>query len=268
MWPADSTPMTDLQRVFWDTTHVNFRVVDTDLLLDYVGRYLAQLPPSPAIVDAGGGWGRVAIPLATEGYNVDLVDTSEGYMAEGRGIAQEFGVADRIRWVGCDLREYQAATPPNMMLYCESMEYAPTLAEKTALTQRLYRQLAPGGLMIITAVDRLAMANFMIRRLLFWEEIPGMIERGEFIDLKGYLFYPPTASEFDQIIGSLEGEVLDRRTYLHTDSLLLMLGGVVQSSYHSHPDLARRFFEVNRKLMDDPQNSQRGFFHVACVRRP
>lgn len=53
-----------------------------------------ELPPPPAnILDLGGGPGRYAIPLAVRGYNVTLVDLSQGNVDFARGKAAERGVA-------------------------------------------------------------------------------------------------------------------------------------------------------------------------------
>ena len=51
------------------------------------------LPPPPArVLDAGGGTGVIAIPLAEQGYDVTLLDPSEGMLRVARDRIAESGV--------------------------------------------------------------------------------------------------------------------------------------------------------------------------------
>lgn len=59
-------------------------------------RVRALLPPPPAtILDAGGGTGAFAIPLATDGYDVTVLDSSEEWLERARANAQSAGVSVR-----------------------------------------------------------------------------------------------------------------------------------------------------------------------------
>ncbi len=61
------------------------------LVLD---RVRAALPPPPArVVDAGGGTGAFAIPLAQEGYEVTLLDPSDEWLGVAASRAEDAGVA-------------------------------------------------------------------------------------------------------------------------------------------------------------------------------
>ena len=61
-----------------------------ELLMDQVK---AALPPAPArVVDAGGGTGQVAVPLAALGYQVTVVDTSPAMLATCAERAAEVAV--------------------------------------------------------------------------------------------------------------------------------------------------------------------------------
>jgi S-adenosylmethionine-dependent methyltransferase len=60
------------------------------LVLERLGE---TLPPPPArVLDAGGGTGVIAIPLAEQGYDVTLLDPSEGMLRVATERIQESGV--------------------------------------------------------------------------------------------------------------------------------------------------------------------------------
>ncbi len=57
-------------------------------------RLLAALPPAPGrVLDAGGGTGAYAIPLAAAGYDVTLLDPSEEWLEMAGKRAEEAGVS-------------------------------------------------------------------------------------------------------------------------------------------------------------------------------
>ncbi len=268
MWPEHDDPMKSLARALSDTVFVNYRVVDTDLVFEYIWRYVAELPRSSHVLDAGGGWGRFALPLAVEGFSVTVLDDGP-YVAEGRRVAERFGVTDKVKFVEGDLRDTRVERESaGVVLLIEVMEYFPDTATRAKLVNSLLDALRPGGVLIMTAVDKVAMANFQYRRLLFQREIPDLLERGQFHDLRGYLFRPLTPSGFDAVLAGTEGaEIVDRRTLFHLDSQLQALSGLTQSLFYYVPDLPRRLLDANLRLMDDPDYRGRGFFHAAVLRK-
>lgn len=268
MWPDHADALKSLVRALTDTVHVNYRVVDSDLMFEYIWRYVKDLPRTSPILDAGGGWGRLALPLVVEGFPVTVLDDGP-YVAEGRRVAERLGVGDGIRFVEEDLKSAKLEPESvEVVLLLEVMEYFPDTPARIALLHSLLAALRPGGLLIATAVDKVAMANLQYRRLLFPREIPDLLDSGQFPDLRGYLFRPVTPSQFDAVLDGLEGvEVVDRRTLLHLDSVLQTLGGLNQTLFYYAPDLPARLLEANLKLMDDPDYRGAGFFHAAVVRK-
>ncbi|HEX9236679.1 MAG TPA: methyltransferase domain-containing protein [Actinomycetota bacterium] len=74
-----------------DSSHGMVRL---DLVLE---RLLERLPPPPAaVLDAGGGTGAFAIPLAARGYDVTLVDRSWEWLDVAGGKAEESRVRLRL----------------------------------------------------------------------------------------------------------------------------------------------------------------------------
>ena len=59
------------------------------------------------VLELGVGAGRVAIPIAQSGKVVVGLDSSPAMLAEGRRRAADAGVADRIRFVKADMRDFR-----------------------------------------------------------------------------------------------------------------------------------------------------------------
>jgi ubiquinone/menaquinone biosynthesis C-methylase UbiE len=58
-----------------------------------------------AALDAAGGTGRIALPLAQLGYSVTLLDICDTMLAAARGKAAVAGVADRVGFLRGDIRQ-------------------------------------------------------------------------------------------------------------------------------------------------------------------
>jgi len=74
--------------------------------VEYLGRYL---PPAGHVLDVGGGAGRYAVWLAERGYDVTLVDPSQGQREFAREKVDERGVADRVTVREGDVRDLEFA---------------------------------------------------------------------------------------------------------------------------------------------------------------
>lgn len=107
---------------------------------DNIQRFLP--PPGGRILDAGGGTGRWAIPLARLGYPVTLVDISAGMLEVARHKVEAEGLADRViirRMDICDLGELPeeyfdlAMAQGDLLSYCSDPDRA--LAELTRVTR-------------------------------------------------------------------------------------------------------------------------------------
>jgi SAM-dependent methyltransferase len=130
---------------------------------------LAGVVPPAEILDAPGGFGRHAIPLATAGFRVTVVDRSAVQLDEGRSRA-----ADREwpRWVQADVRELPFADDSFDAVLClfSSIGYRGEDGDRQAFREYL-RVLRPGRALIIETMhrDRL-MAIFQPRS---WEPLEG-----------------------------------------------------------------------------------------------
>jgi ubiquinone/menaquinone biosynthesis C-methylase UbiE len=78
--------------------------VDWELLKGY----LPQIRDA-RILDAGGGTGRITLPLAKMGYSVTLCDISRGMLEVARQKLLREGVLDRVEILECDICELRFA---------------------------------------------------------------------------------------------------------------------------------------------------------------
>ena len=122
-----------------------------ELLMDQVK---AALPPPPArVVDAGGGTGQVAVPLAALGYRVTVVDTSPAMLATCAERAAEEGGAP-VAIVQGDAAEVAAllgAASQDAVL-CHNL--LGEVAEPAGLLAALAEVLHPGGTLSLTFLNR------------------------------------------------------------------------------------------------------------------
>lgn len=108
------------------------------------------------IVDAGGGTGGFAVPLAELGHRVVVVDPSPDSLASLARRATEAGVSDRVDARQGDLLSLPDVVEPGSadVLVCHSvLEYADDADEALASAAAVVR---PGGLLSILVANRYA----------------------------------------------------------------------------------------------------------------
>lgn len=108
------------------------------------------------VLDAGGGTGGFAVPLAALGHQVTVLDPSPDALAALKRRATEAAVTDRIRAVQADASEVLDLVPPGChdLVVCHGvLEYVENPAE--ALRQ-LVATLRPAGTLSVLAANRTA----------------------------------------------------------------------------------------------------------------
>ena len=122
-----------------------------ELLMDQVR---TALPPPPArVVDAGGGTGQVAVPLAGLGYEVTVVDTSPAMLATcAERAAEEGGAA--LALVQGDAAEVAALLGPASQDAVLCHDLLGDVAEPAGLLAALGEVLHPGGMLSLTFLNR------------------------------------------------------------------------------------------------------------------
>lgn len=122
-----------------------------ELLMDQVR---AALPAPPArVVDAGGGTGQVAVPLAGLGYDVTVVDTSQAMLATCAERAAEEGSAP-LAIVQGDAAEVAALLGPASQDAVLCHDLLGEVAEPAALLAALAEVIHPGGVLSLTFLNR------------------------------------------------------------------------------------------------------------------
>lgn len=119
---------------------------------------LVGLEPGWRVLDAPGGAGRHAVPLALLGCHVTMVDRSPALLAQAR--VQASG-QPRLRVVDADLRRPLELDPggdhgPPFDLVANlfnSLGYFATAAEDRAVLTTLASQVAPGGVLVLEVAN-------------------------------------------------------------------------------------------------------------------
>jgi ubiquinone/menaquinone biosynthesis C-methylase UbiE len=113
-----------------------------------------ELASGATVVDAGGGSGGLAVPLAELGHSVVVVDPSPDALASLERRADESGVADRVTGHQGDLSTLAEVVPDSSadVLLCHAvLEVVDDPAEGLASGLAVVR---PGGLVSVLAANR------------------------------------------------------------------------------------------------------------------
>jgi SAM-dependent methyltransferase len=159
-----------------------------------VTRALAEVGPAPlSIVDAGGGTGGLAVPLAAAGHRVTVVDPSPDSLAASGRRAAEAGVADRLTVVQGDLDDLPDVVAPGTADAVLCHRVLEVVDDRAAALAHVTSALRPGGLASLLVANRLAL---VIQRalagrfaeaaeLLHPQDAPGPLDRTELEELIG-----------------------------------------------------------------------------------
>jgi len=127
-----------------------------DVLLDALTTLGAGGGTGLHVVDAGGGSGGFAVPLAELGHSVVVVDPSPDSLAALERRAAETGTTDRIRAVqgdAADLGDLVAAESADLVLCHSVLEF---VDDPDEALRALARVLRPGGVASILVPNRVA----------------------------------------------------------------------------------------------------------------
>ncbi|MFC1902188.1 class I SAM-dependent methyltransferase, partial [Chloroflexota bacterium] len=113
-------------------------------------------------LDAGGGTGRMALPLAKLGYQVTLCDLSAGMLAVARKKLQEEGLLDRV-----EIKEADLASLP---FRDETFDFVVCLhgplsnADSLAAVKELNRVMKSGAVIVADVLNRYWAATYELGR--------------------------------------------------------------------------------------------------------
>jgi SAM-dependent methyltransferase len=134
-----------------------------------------HLPPTGLILDAGGGPGRYSLELCRAGYQVILLDLSDGNVAYARQqfAAEPLEVQSRLldAMVGnvCNLSRFQDNVFAAVLSLGGVLTHIPEASGRQLAMQELARVARPGGLVAISGIGLLAVLRTILME--FSEEI-------------------------------------------------------------------------------------------------
>jgi S-adenosylmethionine-dependent methyltransferase len=163
------------------------------------------------VLDVGGGTGGFAVPLATAGHRVTVVDASPDALAALTRRAAEAGVADRVRAVQGDgdaLAELVAPESADVVL-CHSL--LEVVDDPGTVVKAVAASLRPGGVASVLVANRVA-------------AVLGRAVGGH-LDVAAALLDEPSGSTGQR-------DTLRRRFDLDSAAALLTAGGLVVEQTH------------------------------------
>jgi SAM-dependent methyltransferase len=163
------------------------------------------------VLDVGGGTGGFAVPLATAGHRVTVVDASPDALAALTRRAAEAGVADRVRAVQGDgdaLAELVAPESADVVL-CHSL--LEVVDDPGTVVKAVAASLRPGGVASVLVANRVAA---VLGRAI-----------GGHLDVAAALLTDPAGSTGQR-------DTLRRRFDLDSAVALLTAGGLVVEQTH------------------------------------
>ena len=128
----------------------------TAVVWEVLSAVTAEAGPDLHVVDAGGGTGGFAVPLAAAGHRVTVVDPSPDSLAALQRRAAERGLSDRVTGLQGDLTELPDLVPAAStdLLLCHSvLELVDDPAQALA---GIVGVLRPGGRLSLLAANRAA----------------------------------------------------------------------------------------------------------------
>ncbi len=159
----DDDPNYEWERLERDAYHR----IEFDITMHHLRRHL---PPSGAVLDAGGGPGRYAIEFCRAGYSVSLLDLSVGCvrLAKERIGAEEVPVRGALAAaeVG-DIRDLSRFSPGAFdatLCLGGPLTHLPAADDRERAVAELVRVTKPGGIVAISVVGRLAVLRTIMTR--------------------------------------------------------------------------------------------------------
>lgn len=103
------------------------------------------------VLDAGCGYGRVAIPLAEAGHHVTGFDLDPALIADARRRARGHGLPLRFR-TG-DIRRRQGGAYDAVLCLWSTFQHLLTIRDRRACLAACHAALRPGGLLVLEMTD-------------------------------------------------------------------------------------------------------------------
>jgi ubiquinone/menaquinone biosynthesis C-methylase UbiE len=211
------------------------------------------LPPLPAqVLDAGGGTGRWALPLAKRGYDVTLTDISQGMLEMARAKVEAAGLADRVTLLRQDIRDMHELADESFELVLAEGDPVSYCEDPPAAISELAR-VAKIGAHVLVSVDSRIAALFALNQLDF-DAAEVLLRTGQ-MEWRGpdkELAFPIHAFTVPELTGLFEAHGLQVMRVLGKPVFLRRLRPEVQETILADEELTRRLVTLECRYADDP----------------
>jgi ubiquinone/menaquinone biosynthesis C-methylase UbiE len=114
--------------------------------LEHVKRMLAKAPRTAKLLDAGGGTGRKAIPLAQTGFvDITVLDHAPGWLRLADEKARQVGVRERLTLLEGDIRDMRSCSTNQFDYVFALGGVVSYCGEPAQAISEMVRVLKPGG---------------------------------------------------------------------------------------------------------------------------
>ncbi len=158
---------------------------------------------SLCILDAGGGSGYDAIPLAREGHRIDLLDYSKEMINAARENARRLALLEKIRFHQSDMSDLQRIFPNPEFDAVVCHNVLQFVGDAQNLLIQMSKALVAGGILSLISGNRYTIPY---RAAIYAKDLDEAFRR---IDARSYqhVFFNATVTEYsaDEIKGMLPG---------------------------------------------------------------
>jgi ubiquinone/menaquinone biosynthesis C-methylase UbiE len=217
---------------------------------DNIRRFLPSLPAR--VLDAGGGTGRWAIPLAKMGYDVTLTDLSQGMLDVARSKIVAADVSERVRILRQDIRDMHDLPAEHFDLVLAEGDPVSYCEDPAAAIRELARVAKLGAYVLVSVDSRIGAASALNQLDLDAAEALLRTGQMQWRDQKPDYAFPIHAFTIPELAGLFEANGLRVVRVLGKPVFFQRLQSEVREKILADDELSRRMVELERRYADDP----------------
>lgn len=123
-------------------------------------RWVVELTgTSASVIEIGAGAGHLAVDLATRGFDVLAVDSSEGMLERARKNAEQAGLGDHIRTLRADAMDIPVADASFDVAIAVGL--LPWVEDPRRAVREMARLVKPGGYVLLTTDNRYGISRLL-----------------------------------------------------------------------------------------------------------
>lgn len=143
--------------------------LEYELTCRYLDRYL---PSTGNLMEVGSATGRYTVKLAQWGYHITAVDLSARQLAWCRNQLEELELADRTRFLSCDIR-HLSMVPDEMfdaVLLMGPLYHLIEETDRKKALQEVFLRLRPGAVLFSAFISRYGIMGDLMKNIPHWVE--------------------------------------------------------------------------------------------------